>query len=393
MSEASVTPHPRAARAASGRKGARLRTAPPAGRRSGAFVAIFALVAVLCLTGMVMVLSASSVASIEDYGSPWYQFGRQALWLGVGIVGFVVALRIDYRRWRSWTRYLLWVSLAMLVLVLVPGVGVVVNGARRWLGFGPFTVQPSEFAKLALLLFAADLLARRANRVADPQQALRPVLAVFAMMAVLVMIQPNLGTTIILFVMTFVLLFVAGVPGRQLGLLGLAAAAAGVLFAIIEPYRMRRITAFLDPWSDPANVGYQNIQSAAAIANGGLVGTGVGQGRAKYGYLPEADTDFIFSVIGEELGFLGAMVLLVLFLALGAAAIRVAMRAPDRFGMLVASGIAAWFLFQAVVNIGAAVGVMPTTGVPLPFVSAGGSSLLISLFAAGILCNIARHTS
>ena len=393
MSEASVTPHPRAARAASGRKGARLRTAPPAGRRSGAFVAIFALVAVLCLTGMVMVLSASSVASIEDYGSPWYQFGRQALWLGVGIVGFVVALRIDYRRWRSWTRYLLWVSLAMLVLVLVPGVGVVVNGARRWLGFGPFTVQPSEFAKLALLLFAADLLARRANRVADPQQALRPVLAVFAMMAVLVMIQPNLGTTIILFVMTFVLLFVAGVPGRQLGLLGLAAAAAGVLFAIIEPYRMRRITAFFDPWSDPANVGYQNIQSAAAIANGGLVGTGVGQGRAKYGYLPEADTDFIFSVIGEELGFLGAMVLLVLFLALGAAAIRVAMRAPDRFGMLVASGIAAWFLFQAVVNIGAAVGVMPTTGVPLPFVSAGGSSLLISLFAAGILCNIARHTS
>lgn len=393
MSEASVTPHPRAARAAAGRKGARLRTAPPAGRRSGAFVAIFALVAVLCLTGMVMVLSASSVASIEDYGSPWYQFGRQALWLGVGIVGFVVALRIDYRRWRSWTRYLLWVSLAMLVLVLVPGVGVVVNGARRWLGFGPFTVQPSEFAKLALLLFAADLLARRANRVADPQQALRPVLAVFAMMAVLVMIQPNLGTTIILFVMTFVLLFVAGVPGRQLGLLGLAAAAAGVLFAIIEPYRMRRITAFLDPWSDPANVGYQNIQSAAAIANGGLVGTGVGQGRAKYGYLPEADTDFIFSVIGEELGFLGAMVLLVLFLALGAAAIRVAMRAPDRFGMLVASGIAAWFLFQAVVNIGAAVGVMPTTGVPLPFVSAGGSSLLISLFAAGILCNIARHTS
>ncbi|MCB1247865.1 MAG: FtsW/RodA/SpoVE family cell cycle protein, partial [Acidimicrobiales bacterium] len=250
MSEASVTPHPRAARAASGRKGARLRTAPPAGRRSGAFVAIVALVAVLCLTGMVMVLSASSVASIEDYGSPWYQFGRQALWLGVGIVGFVVALRIDYRRWRSWTRYLLWVSLAMLVLVLVPGVGVVVNGARRWLGFGPFTVQPSEFAKLALLLFAADLLARRANRVADPQQALRPVLAVFAMMAVLVMIQPNLGTTIILFVMTFVLLFVAGVPGRQLGLLGLAAAAAGVLFAIIEPYRMRRITAFLDPWSD-----------------------------------------------------------------------------------------------------------------------------------------------
>ncbi len=393
MSEASVTPHPRAARAASGRKGARLRTAPPAGRRSGAFVAIFALVAVLCLTGMVMVLSASSVASIEDYGSPWYQFGRQALWLGVGIVGFVVALRIDYRRWRSWTRYLLWVSLAMLVLVLVPGIGVVVNGARRWLGFGPFTVQPSEFAKLALLLFAADLLARRANRVADPQQALRPVLAVFAMMAVLVMIQPNLGTTIILFVMTFVLLFVAGVPGRQLGLLGLAAAAAGVLFAIIEPYRMRRITAFLDPWSDPANVGYQNIQSAAAIANGGLVGTGVGQGRAKYGYLPEADTDFIFSVIGEELGFLGAMVLLVLFLALGAAAIRVAMRAPDRFGMLVASGIAAWFLFQAVVNIGAAVGVMPTTGVPLPFVSAGGSSLLISLFTAGILCNIARHTS
>ena len=377
-----------------GRRAARARipTGPPGGRRSGSFLLIFAIVAVLCATGMAMILSASSVSSITDYGTPWYQFLRQALWLGVGAIAFVVALRVDYRRWRPLTRYLLWASLVMLVLVLIPGIGVSANGAQRWLGVGPFTVQPSEFAKLALLLFAADLLARRANRVEDPQQALRPVLAVFGMMAVLIMLQPNLGTTILLFVMTFVVLFVAGVPGRQLGLLGAAAVAAGVLFAIIEPYRMRRVASFLDPWADPANTGYQNIQSYTALASGGLVGTGVGQGRAKYGYLPEADTDFIFSVIGEELGFIGAVLLLALFLALGAAAIRVAMRAPDRFGMLLATGITAWFLFQAVVNIGAAVGVMPTTGVPLPFVSAGGSSLLISLFAAGILCNIARHT-
>ncbi len=366
--------------------------ATPAGKRSGSFLALFSLLALLNIVGLVMILSASTVTSLEQHGSPWYQITRHVMWLAVGATCFVISLRIDFHRWRDWTKYLLRGSIALLVLVLIPGVGRTVNGASRWIGYGPLTVQPSELAKLALLLYVADLLARRSHRIGDTQLSLRPVLVVFFTVAGLVMAQPNLGTTIIIFTIVFVMLFIAGVPGKSLGLLGAAGAVGGILFAFTEDYRRRRLTAFADPWADPLNTGYQTIQSSSALANGGLVGTGIGQGRAKYGFLPEAHTDFIFAVLGEELGFLGALVLLAVFVAFGAFAVRVAMRAPDRFGMLVAAGITTWFLFQAFVNIGAAVGIMPTTGVPLPFVSFGGSSLVVNMVAAGILLNIARHT-
>ncbi|MCX7620954.1 MAG: putative lipid II flippase FtsW [Acidimicrobiales bacterium] len=371
----------------------RLSATKPGGKRSGSFLALFSMLVLLNIVGLVMILSASTVTSLENYGSPWYQFTRHLMWLAVGTTCFVISLRIDFHCWRDWTKYLLRGSLLLLILVLVPGVGRTVNGASRWIGYGPVTVQPSEIAKLALLLYVADLLARRSHRIGDTQLSLRPVLVVFFAIAALVMLQPNLGTTIILFMIVFVMLFVAGVPGKHLALLAGTGAIGGALFAFTEDYRRRRLTAFADPWADPLNTGYQTIQSSAALANGGLVGTGIGQGRAKYGFLPEAHTDFIFSVLGEELGFIGALVLLAIFVAFGAFAIRVALRAPDRFGMLVAVGITTWFMFQALVNIGAAVGVLPTTGVPLPFVSFGGSSLVVNFFAAGILLNIARHTS
>jgi cell division protein FtsW len=242
-----------------------------------------------------------------------------------------------------------------------------------------------------MLLFVADLLARRANRIDDTRLTLRPVLAVFFFVAALIMLQPNLGTTIILGVIVFVMLFVSGVPLKPLGITaGFLAAAAGV-FAVIEPYRMRRVMAFRDPWAGPLNTGYQTIQSLSGVANGGLVGTGLGEGRAKWGFLPYPHTDFIFAVISEELGLVGGLTVVALFVALGVLGVLTALRAPDRFGMLVAAGVTTWILVQAFVNIGAVVGALPITGVPLPFVSFGGSSLLVLMAASGLLLNIARQ--
>ncbi|MBI2703761.1 MAG: putative lipid II flippase FtsW [Actinobacteria bacterium] len=364
----------------------------PNGRRTGTYLALAALLLLLNLTGLVMVLSASGVSSLDDTGSPWSQFTRQALWLGLGTIALLVVVRIDYRRWRKVTGPLLLLSMGLLALVLVPGLGVEVNGASRWLGFGMFRVQPSELAKLAVLLFVADLLTRRAHRIDETQLSLRPVMVVFVILAGLIMAQPNLGTTMLIFAIIFALLFVAGVPGWRLGLVLGGTAAIGALFLWLTPFRRRRLFAFTDPWADPLNTGYQPLQSQVGLANGGVYGTGLGAGRAKYGFLPEAHTDFIFTVIGEELGLVGACVVVAVFIAFGVVGARVAMKAPDRFGMLVATGITSWFLFQAFVNIGAAVGVLPITGVPLPFVSFGGSSLVVSMIAMGILLNVARHT-
>jgi cell division protein FtsW len=370
---------------------ARAHVAKPTGRRSSLFVGLFTLIVILNLFGLLMVLSASAVDSDQDYGSPWYQFQRQFLWLVLGSIALVVAMRIDYRAWRKKAPLLLVGAVGLLALVLVPGFGLEVNGASRWLGAGSFRIQPSEIAKLAVLVFVADLLARRADRIENTRLTLRPVVFVFVVVAGLIMVQPNLGTTIILGVIVFVMLFVAGVPLKPLGLVaGVGAALAG-LFAVLEPYRYRRLMSFRDPWADPLNTGYQTIQAQVGVANGGLVGTGLGEGRAKWGFLPFPHTDFIFAVIGEELGLLGALTVIALFLALGVLGIRAALRAPDRFGMLLAAGITTWILFQAFVNIGAVVGALPITGVPLPFVSFGGSSLLVLMAAAGLLLNVARQ--
>jgi cell division protein FtsW len=279
----------------------------------------------------------------------------------------------------------------LLVAVLVPGVGVTVNGSSRWLGAGGFSIQPSELAKLAVLLFVADLLARREAWMGDTGVTLRPVMVVLGGVALLLLAQPNLGTTIVLASIVFSVLFVAGTPMVPLAAWGAAGAAAALLLSITKPYRRARLFAFLHPWQDPLNKGYQTIQSQVSLASGGWFGLGVGASRAKWGFLPFAYTDFIFAIIGEELGILGALLVVALFAGLGLLGVRTAMRAPDRFGQLVAAGITTWFCVQAFVNIGAVIGALPITGVPLPFISFGGSSLLSTMAAAGILLNIARH--
>ena len=364
---------------------------PPARARSQRTgqVLLAVVVAVLCLIGLVMVLSASSVQALREDGSSWLYFRRQVLWILAGSTALVVAARIDYHRLRRWGTPLLGLSVGLLVLVLVPGVGITVGGSTRWLGTGSWRMQPSELSKLALLLFVSDLLARRATSPEGARLALRPALLVFAVVAVLVLRQPDLGTTLIAGCVVLCLLFVAGTPLRTMtGLVGLAAGAAFVL-GMSEPYRRERMLSFLNPWADAGNTGYQVVQSMVGLGTGRLTGVGVGASRAKWGFLPNAHTDFIFSIIGEELGMVGSLLVLALFATFCVLGVRTALRAPDRYGTLLAAGITAWVGGQAVVNIGAVVGVLPVSGVPLPFVSFGGSSLVLLMTAVGVLLNIA----
>ena len=364
-------------------------TPPP--RRSRTFAALLGVIAVLNLFGLVMVLSASSVSALDTYGSSWYIALRQGIWLVVGTIMCVIVMRIDYHRWRRWSLPALAGTGVLLAMVLVPGVGMNVNGASRWLGYGPLSLQPSELAKLTVLLFVADLLARRSAWMADVRLTLLPVGVVFGGFAILLMLQPNLGTTLVLGAIVLCVLHVAGTPLVPLTGVGIGGAVVATALALGASYRRARVLAFLNPWADPLNTGYQNIQSLVGVASGGITGLGLGQSRAKWGFLPYAHTDFIFAIIGEELGLVGALVVVALFVALCLLGARASQHAPDRFGMLLAAGVTVWFGVQAFVNIGAVIGILPITGVPLPFVSYGGSSLMFSLIGAGLLLNVARQ--
>jgi cell division protein FtsW len=381
----------RSGRGAEGKGAEGADEAPVRGVQNPMFLGIAFLVAVFNLLGLVMVLSASSVVALDKHGSSWYFVSRQLTWSIAGTGVLVLVARIDYRRWRRIADPMLWVSIAALVMVLVPGLGVSANGAQRWLGVGSLTIQPAEVVKLTLLIWVADLLARRAHWMGNTRRTLRPVVVVLAIVALLVMLQPNLGTTIIICCIVLSVCFVAGVPLAPMVRWAAVAGAIAIVLALGAGYRRGRVLGFLDPWADPLDDGYQSIQSLVGLASGGFAGTGLGASRAKWGFLPFAHTDFIFAIIGEELGLVGALVVVALFVLFGVLGIRIALHAPDRFGMLIAVGITSWFLLQAFVNIGAVIGVLPVTGVPLPFVSFGGSSLVFSMAGAGLLLAVARR--
>jgi cell division protein FtsW len=352
--------------------------------------ALSILIAVLCVFGLVMVGSASPIISIGLYGSPWAILIRQSLYMGVGICALLLAARMDYRRWRRIRGLLLVGTMILLVLVLVHGIGASAGGSSRWIGFGMLQLQPSELMKLALAIFAADLLTRRANP-SDPKMVIVPVLAVLGISGALILKQPDMGTAMVLGCIAFGVLFMGGVPmGPMLKILG-GLAGLALLVGLADPYRRDRILSFLNPGANKAGTGYQVWQSLIGLGSGHIFGLGLGGGREKYGTLPNAHTDFIFSVVGEELGLVGAVVLLGLFFALAWFGLRAAIRAPDRFGSLLAVGITTWITSQAVINIGAVIGVLPVTGIPLPFISFGGSSLIITMVAFGILLNIAAQ--
>jgi len=350
-----------------------------------------AVVGLLCGIGLMMVLSASSVSALRVYGGPWVLFERQLLWVMAGGLAMFVAIRVDYRRWRVLAVPLVVVCMALLVLVLVPSLGVSVGGSSRWIGVGQARFQPSELMKLAILVFTADLLARRTARWGPAAVVMQPVLLVTAAAALLILKQPDMGTAMIMVIIVLTVLFVGGVPLARMGLLTLAVSAAGVFFSLAEGYRRARMFSFMNPWKDPSNTGYQMAQSLVALGTGHLTGVGLGASRAKWGFLPNAHTDFIFAIIGEELGLVGTVLVVALFAAFAVLGVRAAVRAPDQFGTLMASGITVWVVGQAVINVGAVIGILPVTGVPLPFVSFGGSSLVITMAAVGTLANVARQ--
>ncbi|HUQ39930.1 MAG TPA: putative lipid II flippase FtsW [Acidimicrobiales bacterium] len=361
-----------------------------ASARAGTVVPLAAAVLLLSGLGLVMVLSASSVQALREYGSSWLFFRRQLLYLGIGGAAMIVTTRVDYRVWARLALPLLGCTIAGLVAVLVPGVGVTVSGSTRWIDLGITQVQPAEFAKLAVLVFGADLLARRHDRMEDAGAILKPMLLVFGVVGVLVMLEPDMGTTMVVASIVGALLFLGGTPMAWMVSLGLGGGMLGMVVALAEPYRRARMLSFVDPWADAGNTGYQVVQSLVGIGSGQLKGVGLGASRAKWGFLPNAHTDFIFAIVGEELGLIGALFVLLLFIVIAFFGVRAAFDAPDRFGGLLAAGVTAWITCQALINIGAVVGVLPVTGVPLPFVSYGGSSLIVLLAATGILLNVAR---
>ena len=372
-------------------KGKRGGPALDTGRDSG-WVLLAAIVAMLRTIGLMMVLSASSVEALRSYGGAWVFFQRQAMWVAIGSVALIGTAALDYRLWRRAVLPLVGVSFVLLLLVLLPGVGITAGGSSRWLGTDSLRIQPSELAKLAVLLFGADLLSRRAELVGDWRMVMRPLLLTAGVVAALVLLQPDMGTAMLMVLIVLVLLFVGGVPLLPMGGLGVVTGISAVILAKAESYRWARVSSFRDPFGDFSHTGYQVAQSLVALGTGHVGGVGLGASRAKWGFLPNAHTDFIFAIVGEELGLIGTFLVVGLFATFAFVGVRTALRAPDRFGALVAAGVTAWVCGQAFVNMGAVTSILPVTGVPLPFVSFGGSSLVVTMGATGILLNIARQS-
>jgi cell division protein FtsW len=363
---------------------------PLLARPMASYYLIASASALLLGLGLVMVLSASSVTSYAASGSSFSVFVKQLMWVGIGIPLLLLANRMSTRVLRMLAYPLLLAGIGGLLLVLVPGIGVSAYGATRWVGVGSFTLQPSELAKLGLALWGADLLVRKKRRLGEWRHLLIPLLPVATLLAMLVMLEPDLGTTLVIVTILMTLLWVVGSPARLFaGLLSIIGMLVTYL-AVAEPYRLARLASFADPFKDSQDTGWQAVQGLYALASGGWWGVGLGASREKWSYLPNAHTDFILAIIGEELGLVGTLLVVVLFGVLAYGGIRVAQRSSDQFGRLVAAAITAWLVGQALINMGAVVGLLPITGIPLPLISFGGSSLLLTMFAIGILLSLAK---
>ena len=352
---------------------------------------LFGSVALLVAIGLIMIFSASSAQAYADHRDTAYYVKHQGLYLGAGLILSYIAYQIDYRKLKALAPIVLVLCIGGLIAVLVPHVGVVVNGARRWIGAGAFSLQPSEFAKLGLVLYLSAVLAGRGDRIKSISRGVFPLLAVTAVMAILVFVEPDMGTASLLVFTAFAMLFAAGARIEHLVAIILVTLPPIAFLVLASPYKRARVFAFLNPWKDPQNTGFHIVQSLLALGSGGLTGVGAGESRAKFFYLPEQYTDFIFSVLGEEFGLAGTITVVVLFLFVAYRAIRIAIAAPDRFGFFLASGCTAMIVIQAFVNIGVVTSSWPVTGVPLPFISFGGSSLIVSLLCVALIMNVGRY--
>jgi cell division protein FtsW len=345
----------------------------------------------LLAVGLIMVYSASAVWAEYKFNDSFFFAKRQMLFAGVGIIAMFFIMNVDYWTWKTWAKVLLLICFILLILVLIPGIGNERNGSRSWIGVGAFSIQPSEFMKLAMIAFLAKFLSENQKLITSFKHGLVPSLSLVFTAFALIMLQPDLGTGTVMVGTCLVMIFISGARISHFVGLGLIGIAGFVGLVLSAPYRMARITSFLDPWQDPLGTGFQIIQSLLAIGPGGLFGLGLGQSRQKFFYLPEPQTDFIFAILAEELGFIGGSFVLLLFSLLLWRGIRIALGAPDLFGSFLAVGIIAMIAIQVMINIGVVTGLMPVTGITLPFLSYGGSSLTLMLMAIGVLLNISRH--
>jgi cell division protein FtsW len=346
----------------------------------------------LLAVGLTMVYSASAIWAEYKFDDSFFFAKRQMLFAGVGIVAMFFIMNVDYWTWRTWAKVIIITCFVLLLLVLIPGVGNVRNGSRSWIGVGAFSVQPSEFMKLAMIAFLAKYLSERQKLITSFTKGLVPSLGLVFLAFGLIMLQPDLGTGTVMVGTCVVMIFISGARIRHFVFLGLLGVAGFVALVLSAPYRIKRITSFLDPWEDPLGSGFQIIQSLYAIGPGGLFGLGLGQSRQKFFYLPEPQTDFIFAILSEELGFIGGSFVILLFALLLWRGIRIALGAPDLYGSFLAVGIVAMIAIQVMINIGVVTGLMPVTGITLPFLSYGGSSLTLMLMAIGVLLNVSRYS-
>lgn len=380
------------------RSGLGPRRAPYSARRvegppTTAFYVIALVVVAFVMLGLVMVLSASATSLVNEGQSPFHYFNRQLLWTSLGAVGMGLAARVNYDFWAKLSVPMLILAFAGMALPFVPQLGIDVDGAQAWIRIGPLTMQPSELLKVAVVIAAADLLSRRVLVLHDSRRVLAPIALLATAASGACLVQGDLGAAIVLGAIVIGAAFVGGVPMLPLSAITMTALATMALFVTSSERRMARFTALADIAGQKDHLSYQTWQGFLSIANGGILGSGVGEGKGKLGYLPLAHSDFIFAVIADELGLIGAFAVLggfALFVYFG---IQTALAAPDRFGMVLAGGISVWFAVQTIVNVGGVTGLVPVTGLTLPFFSAGGTSLFVSMVGAGLLLNVARRAA
>lgn len=354
------------------------------------FLIIFAVVTMLTI-GLVMILSASSIRAYNLYGDSYYLFKHQLVSAVIGILAMLLFMNIDYHIYYRYAKLILLLTIIALGLVLIPGVGLVAGGSRRWLGVSSFRIQPSELAKLGFVFYVSQFLAQKRERLKSFFRGVLPVVIVLGTIFMLIILEPDLGTGVVIAGTFFVMLFAAGIKISHLVILVGTALPLFIFFIFSEDYRRERLFAFLNPWADPLNTGYHIIQSLLALGSGGIFGVGLGNSRQKFLYLPEPGTDFIFAVLGEEFGLIGTILILLLYFVLAWRGLKVALTVPDMFGSMLAIGLTSMIILQAFINIGVVTASMPITGITLPFISYGGTSLVIMLSGIGILLNISRQ--
>ena len=342
------------------------------------------------LFGLLMIYSSSFIWSEYKFGTSFHYLIYQGIFIIISIILMIILSKLDYHLLYKHATKLLIISLVLLVLVLIPGIGIIRNGSRSWFGIGGLGIQPSEFAKLSLIIFVSKYLSKSDKYIKDYKKGVFPILGILLLIFGLIMLEPDFGTGMIIVVSIIILLFISGVNMKFFLILGGVGIIGIIILVIIAPYRMDRITSFLNPWSDPLGTGFQIIQSLYAIGPGGLLGMGLFNSRQKHFYLPEPQTDFIFSIISEELGVLGVIIVITLFGILLYQGIKVSLKCEDKFGKYLSFGLIFQIIFQTILNLSVVIGLIPVTGVTLPFLSYGGSSLLISSISVGIILSISR---